>query len=242
MTWDLVEEFQFNSDAKDVCISILNNKSMRQIKITEDWTEFTANLSAELSGRVQGALYSIKIYVYIKEFTWSDDFAEWLVMGKRVGEIVITQNQQGKCVAKLYCEADPLKWCQFENCPVTNWPVIVGVHFFSLMWVGLINECLELNNSAKLADVEKDVGRKRKHRVDVKKRVALALYRHEKDTLSIREAADRAKTSTQSISKYKDLPEVQKILEKFKSNPRDASYYQSQLNRKNQGKRGNKVS
>jgi len=258
MTWELKEEFQFNSDAKGICNSIVDNQSMRAIKLNDESIEFIGYLNARPSGREQGALFSITINVYIKEFIWADEYSEYLVKDNTIGEIVIIQNQPGICVAKLYYETDSLKWGQIESRPSTNWSAIVGVHFISLMWSQLVDECLEINNSAKQAELEKNVermtklvsesfsgitknaalsetqaakkkARQKKPRNDVKKRVALALFRCDTDYISRRDAAVKSGTTTDSINKYEKLLEVQSQLKEFKNKPFDARKFQQYI-------------
>jgi hypothetical protein len=71
--------------------------------------------------------------------------------------------------------------------------------------------------------------RQRNYRTDVVSRVALALYLQEKERLSWRVAADKARTTTDAMNQYENLPDVQSVLAKFKEKPEDAILFRKKL-------------
>lgn len=141
MAWELAQEFTFNANASTVNAFIMGYRDSNDKKVSPHMEISDSNFACRcyfLEGGGHTALYSIVLSFFMHTstaFTFMREDVSWYVWDKEIGEIVLTQDQLGKCKASLYVESSPDAWNAKSNLGIS-----VGARFVGYLWRRLVED------------------------------------------------------------------------------------------------------
>lgn len=135
----LNQRFIYNADASKVYDYLMGpeNKRPREFELT--YNNFACACRLLTSSNIN-FLYSIVFYIFVTDghkVTYNGD-ENWVVYGKEIAEMTLTQEVKNESEAYLFIEDDPQVWNYYEK---GKWelPMKIGTRFVLEIWKSFID-------------------------------------------------------------------------------------------------------
>jgi len=135
------QQFEFDADANEVYDYLMGPEESRPREPEGSDGSFSFAFRFLISSNPK-ALHSIVIYMNLAsglKIEYINDNVNWLVWGKEIAEIILTQPSRNRCIATLFIENDPQVWHYQADGPWVV-PMYVGSRFIVDIWRKLIED------------------------------------------------------------------------------------------------------
>ena len=135
------QQFEFDADANEVYDYLMGPEESRPREPEGSDGSFSFACRFLISSNPK-ALHSIVIYMNLAsglKIEYINDNVNWLVWGKEIAEIILTQPSRNRCIATLFIENDPQVWHYQADGPWVV-PMYVGSRFIVDIWRKLIED------------------------------------------------------------------------------------------------------